>query len=127
MKICNIVNVYTFRSHNIRASSKGFFLLFLGITLPLAVIMNFASSLFSDKLIIDLVGKTGFDYFKMCLVSWFPIAETLKSGTKLAFYYLGNKEDRGTTIPNELYHTIQQKNLFEWTCHFLKLAIYIRN
>lgn len=40
-----------------------------GIALPLAVIMNFASSFASDKLLADLVGKTGSDYFKMYLVS----------------------------------------------------------
>ena len=58
-----------FRSHNIRASSKGLLLLMSGIALPLAVIMNFASSFASDKLLADLVGKTGSDYFKMYLVS----------------------------------------------------------
>ena len=40
-----------------------------GIALPLAVIMNFASSFASDKLLADLVGETGSDYFKMYLVS----------------------------------------------------------
>jgi hypothetical protein len=58
------------RSHNLRASSKGFLLFMVAISLPLAVIFNFATSFVSDKLILDLVGKTGADYLHIGLVSF---------------------------------------------------------
>ena len=37
------------RSYNLRASGKGFLLLFLGCTLPIALIVNFLSSSLSDQ------------------------------------------------------------------------------
>ena len=37
------------RTYNMRASGKGFLLLFLGCTLPIALIVNFLSSSFSDQ------------------------------------------------------------------------------
>lgn len=51
-----------------RAASKGVLFLMLGISLPIAVILNFVTSFVSDKLIVDLVGKTGYDYFHMGMV-----------------------------------------------------------
>ena len=60
--------IFLQRSHNIKASGKGFFLLFLGFTLPIAILLNFAVSSISDKLIIDLIGTEGFQYLNIYLV-----------------------------------------------------------
>ena len=55
-----------------RASSKGLFLLFLGITLPLALAVNFvASTMVSDKALAQYLGKDGTDMLKMYLVRSF--------------------------------------------------------
>merc|ERR550539_2221887 len=46
-------------SYNMRASGKGFLLLFLGCTLPIALIVNFLSSSFSDQILREYLGKDG--------------------------------------------------------------------
>ena len=56
------------RSHNWKASSKGIGLLFLGITLPLALILNFFASNLSDKILKEYLGKDGADTLNLYLV-----------------------------------------------------------
>ena len=74
--LCLGLNVFLMelflRSHNLRAASKGVLFLMLGISLPLAVFLNFVTLLVSDKLIVDLIGKTGSDYFHMGMVIMAP-------------------------------------------------------
>eukprot|EP00093_Oithona_nana_P015071 15071.XXX_797237_791838_1 [CDS] Oithona nana genome sequencing. len=47
------------RSHNMWAWSRGLFYLFLGLFVPLTLIINGLASSFSDKFISDLLGKDG--------------------------------------------------------------------
>jgi hypothetical protein len=56
------------RAYNLRAGGKGFLLLFLGCTLPIALAINFFASSLSDKLLRDMLGKDGMDTLKMYLV-----------------------------------------------------------
>ena len=57
------------RAYNLRASGKGFMLLFLGITLPIAMAINFFASSLSDKFLKDTLGKDGMESLKLYLVS----------------------------------------------------------
>ena len=57
------------RAYNLRASGKGFFLLFLGVTLPIAMAVNFFASSLSDKFLKDTLGKDGMESLKLYLVS----------------------------------------------------------
>lgn len=55
------------KAHNLRATSKGALLFFLGLTLPLALAINFCASSVSDQLLTDLLGKEGFAYLALYL------------------------------------------------------------
>ena len=56
------------RAYNLRAGGKGALLLFLGLTLPIALVVNFFASSLSDQILKDLLGKDGMQTLKMYLV-----------------------------------------------------------
>jgi len=55
------------RAYNLRASSKGFLLLFIGCTLPVALALNLLFSSLSDKILRDFLGKDGLQTLKTYL------------------------------------------------------------
>ena len=57
------------RSHNMGASGKGFLLLLIGIMFPISLALNLLASSLSDKLITDVIGRQGFQYLLIILVS----------------------------------------------------------
>ncbi len=57
------------RAHNLRARGKGLGMLFLGLVLPAAVVLNFLASSLSDKMLREYLGTDGTDALKMYLVS----------------------------------------------------------
>lgn len=56
------------RSHNLRAGTKGLLLFFLGLTLPLALLVNLLASSFPEKMLKDLLGRDGMESLKLYLV-----------------------------------------------------------
>lgn len=64
------------RSHNWMATGKGLMLFFLGFTLPIALIVNVFASSLSDKLLMDVLGKEGYQYLLIYLA---PVRSFWKS------------------------------------------------
>ncbi|TRY70520.1 hypothetical protein TCAL_10665 [Tigriopus californicus] len=55
------------RSHNLRAGTKGILLFFLGLTLPLALLVNLLATSFPQKMLKDLLGLEGMESLKLYL------------------------------------------------------------